>query len=160
MSASFVDFDDMIYLAVRALLENDTLRRAYQSRFEFVLVDEFQDLNEAQLLLLQIIGLPENNIFAVGDDDQMIYGFRGADVKHILEFEKRFPVASTHVLNTNYRSSRMIVRHAGWLIRNNMDRVSKDIQARREAQLGRFEVTGAPSLLEQAKLTGTWLAEH
>lgn len=160
LSASFVDFDDMIYMAVRLLLEKSTLRRDYQSRFEFVLVDEFQDLNEAQLLLLQIIGLPENNIFAVGDDDQMIYGFRGADVKHIVEFEKRFPVASTHVLNTNYRSSRMIVRHAGWLIRHNRDRVPKEIQPRRDAQSGRFEVSGHSSLLEQAKYAAAWLAEH
>jgi DNA helicase II / ATP-dependent DNA helicase PcrA len=160
VSANFVDFDDMIYMAVRLLLEKNALRRTYQSRFEFVLVDEFQDLNEAQLLLLQIIGLPENNIFAVGDDDQMIYGFRGADVKHIVEFEKRFPVAATHVLNTNYRSSRMIVRHAGWLVRHNLDRVPKDIQPRREAQAGRFEVAGYPSLLEQARHAATWLAEH
>jgi len=159
-NASFLDFDDMIYLAVRLLLENRSLRRAYQSRFTFVLVDEFQDLNEAQLLLLQIIGLPENNIFAVGDDDQMIYGFRGADVKHIVEFEKRFPVASTHILNTNYRSSRMIVRHASWLIRHNRDRVPKDIQARKDAQPGRFEVAGYPSLLEQAAYAAKWLAEH
>jgi DNA helicase-2/ATP-dependent DNA helicase PcrA len=160
VSASFVDFDDMIYMAVRLLLEKPALRRAYQSRFEFVLVDEFQDLNEAQLLLLQIIGLPENNIFAVGDDDQMIYGFRGADVKHIVEFEKRFPVAATYVLNTNYRSSRMVVRHAGWLIDHNRDRAPKDIQPRREAQPGRFEVAGHVSLLEQAKYAATWLAEH
>ncbi len=160
LSNNFVDFDDMIYMAVRLLLEKKTLRREYQSRFEFVLVDEFQDLNEAQLLLLQIIGLPENNIFAVGDDDQMIYGFRGADVKHIVEFEKRFPVASTYVLNTNYRSSQMIVRHAGWLIRHNRDRVPKDIQPRRDAQPGRFEVAGRTSLLEQAKYVATWLAEH
>ena len=160
VSASFLDFDDMIYMAVRLLLEKPALRRLYQSRFEFVLVDEFQDLNEAQLLLLQIIGLPENNIFAVGDDDQMIYGFRGADVKHIVEFEKRFPVAATHVLNTNYRSSRMIVRHAGWLIHHNRDRVPKDIQPRREAQPGHFEVVGYPSLLEQAKHAANWLAEH
>lgn len=160
VSASFVDFDDMIYMAVRLLLEKSTLRRTYQSRFEFVLVDEFQDLNEAQLLLLQIIGLPENNIFAVGDDDQMIYGFRGADVKHIVEFEKRFPIASTHVLNTNYRSSRMIVRHTGWLIGHNRDRVPKDIQPRREAQPGRFEVAGQTSLLEQAAVAAKWLAQH
>ena len=160
ISASFVDFDDMIYMAVRQLLENKTLRRTYQSRFEFVLVDEFQDLNEAQLLLLQIIGLPENNIFAVGDDDQMIYGFRGADVKHIVQFEKRFPVAVTQVLNTNYRSSRMVIRHADWLIRHNLDRAPKDIQPRRDAQAGRFEVAGHPSLLEQAKHAATWLAEH
>jgi DNA helicase-2/ATP-dependent DNA helicase PcrA len=160
LDAKFLDFDDMIYLSVRLLLENRALRCRYQSRFEFVLVDEFQDLNEAQLLLLQIIGLPENNIFAVGDDDQMIYGFRGADVKHIVEFEKRFPVAVTHVLNTNYRSSRMIVRHAGWLIGNNLDRVPKDIQPRRDAQPGRFEVAGQGSLLEQAKHAAGWLAEH
>jgi DNA helicase-2/ATP-dependent DNA helicase PcrA len=160
LSSSFLDFDDMIYLAVRLLLENRSLRRRYQSRFEFVLVDEFQDLNEAQLLLLQIIGLPENNIFAVGDDDQMIYGFRGADVKHIVEFEKRFPVASTNVLNTNYRSSRMIVRHAGWLIHHNLDRAPKDIQPRRDAQPGRFEVAGHASLLEQAAFAARWLAVH
>ncbi len=160
VSSAFVDFDDMIYLAVRLLLDNSTLRKAYQSRFSFVLVDEFQDLNEAQLLLLQIIGLPENNIFAVGDDDQMIYGFRGADVKHIVEFEKRFPVAATHVLNTNYRSSRMIVRHANWLIRHNRDRVPKDIQPRKDAQPGRFEVAGGDTLLEQAKQAAAWLAEH
>ncbi len=160
MSASFVDFDDMIYMAVRLLLEKRELRRTYQSRFEYLLVDEFQDLNEAQLLLLQIIGLPENNIFAVGDDDQMIYGFRGADVKHIVEFEKRFPVASTHVLNTNYRSSRMIVRHTGWLVQHNLDRIPKDIQPRRDAQAGRFEVSGHASLLEQAKYAAAWLAEH
>ena len=160
VSAAFVDFDDMIYVAVRLLLENRALRRKVQSRFEFLLVDEFQDLNEAQLLLLQIIALPENNIFAVGDDDQMIYSFRGADVKHIVEFEKRFPVASTHVLNTNYRSSRMIVRHTGWLIRNNLDRVPKGIQPRRDAQPGRFEVAGHASLLEQARYAAEWLAQH
>jgi DNA helicase II / ATP-dependent DNA helicase PcrA len=160
VSEKFVDFDDMIYMAVRLLLEDPALRRTYQSRFEFVLVDEFQDLNEAQLLMLQLIGLPENNIFAVGDDDQMIYGFRGADVKHIVEFEKRFPVAATHVLNTNYRSSRMIVRHAGWLIGHNRDRVAKQIQPRKDAQAGRFVVSGHASLLEQAKFAAEWLAEH
>ncbi len=72
LAANFLDFDDMIYLSIRPLLENNSLRHSYQSRFEFLLVDEFQDLNEAQLLLLQILSLPENNIFAVGDDDQMI----------------------------------------------------------------------------------------
>ncbi len=142
LDRNFLDFDDMIYLALRVLLENSTLRHAYQSRFEFVLVDEFQDLNQAQLLLLQVLSLPENNVFAVGDDDQMIYGFRGAEVKHIIEFDKRFPVSSSHVLNTNYRSSRMIVRHTGWLIDHNTDRVSKNIQPRQGAQAGSFEISG------------------
>jgi ATP-dependent DNA helicase UvrD/PcrA len=160
LNANFLDFDDMIYLAIRILLENSSLRSVYQSRFEYVLVDEFQDLNEAQLLLLQIISLPENNIFAVGDDDQMIYGFRGADVKHIVQFDKRFPISSNHVLNTNYRSSQMVVRHAGWLINHNRDRIPKNIQPRQNAQVGRFEVSGHASLYEQAGYAAQWLVRH
>jgi DNA helicase-2/ATP-dependent DNA helicase PcrA len=160
LDTNFLDFDDMIYLAIRVLMENNSMRSVYQFRFEYVLVDEFQDLNEAQLLLLQIIALPENNIFAVGDDDQMIYGFRGADVKHILQFDKRFPIASNHVLNTNYRSSQMIVRHSGWLINHNTDRIPKNIQPRKNAQLGKFEVSGHASLYEQADYAAKWLARH
>jgi DNA helicase-2/ATP-dependent DNA helicase PcrA len=160
LDRNFLDFDDMIYLALRVLLENGTLRHTYQSRFEFVLVDEFQDLNQAQLLLLQILSLPENNVFAVGDDDQMIYGFRGAEVKHIVEFDKRFPVSSSHFLNTNYRSSRIIVRHTGWLIDHNTDRVKKNIQLRQGAQQGSFEISGHASIFEQAKFAAQWLVEH
>ena len=160
LHANFLDFDDMIYLAIRVLLENRLLRAVYQSRFEYVLVDEFQDLNEAQLLLLQILALPENNIFAVGDDDQMIYGFRGADVKHIVQFDKRFPVASDHVLNTNYRCSQMVVRHSGWLIDHNADRIPKNIEPRKNAQRGRFEVSGHASLYEQAEYAAKWLVQH
>ena len=160
LDRNFLDFDDMIYLALRVLLENRSLRHAYQSHFEFVLVDEFQDLNQAQLLLLQVLSLPENNVFAVGDDDQMIYGFRGAEVRHIIEFDKRFPVSSSHVLNTNYRSSRMIVRHTGWLIDHNTDRVSKNIQPRQGAQQGSFEISGHTTVFEQAEFMGQWLVEH
>ncbi len=159
-NTSFLDFDDMIYLAIRAMLDDRSLRHAYQSKFEFVLVDEFQDLNQAQLLLLQIVSLPENNIFAVGDDDQMIYGFRGADVRHIVEFNKRFPILSNHVLNTNYRSSRMIVRHSGWLINNNTDRIAKNIQPRPGAQLGKFEISGHATLFQQAEYAAEWLVRH
>jgi DNA helicase-2/ATP-dependent DNA helicase PcrA len=158
--ASFLDFDDMIYLAIRGLLEDRSLRHTYQSKFEFVLVDEFQDLNQAQLLLLQIVALPENNIFAVGDDDQMIYGFRGADVRHIVQFDKRFPILSNHVLNTNYRSSRMIVRHSGWLIQNNTDRIAKNIQPRPRAQLGKFEISGHATVFQQAEYAAQWLMKH
>jgi DNA helicase II / ATP-dependent DNA helicase PcrA len=159
-AANHFDFDDMIYLAIRVLLKNTALRRAWQSKFEFVLVDEFQDLNQAQLLLLQILGLPENNIFAVGDDDQMIYGFRGAQVRHIVQFDKRFSISESHVLNTNYRSSRMVVSHTGWLIEHNKDRVPKDIRPRPGAQTGRFDVSGHASLLEQARFAAAWIAGH
>jgi DNA helicase II / ATP-dependent DNA helicase PcrA len=160
LERNYLDFDDMIYLSLRVLLENQSLRHAYQSHFEFVLVDEFQDLNQAQLLLLQVLSLPENNVFAVGDDDQMIYGFRGAEVKHIIEFDKRFPVSSSHVLNTNYRSSRMIVRHTGWLIDHNTDRVRKNIQPRQGAQQGSFEISGHASVFEQAEFMGQWMVGH
>jgi len=141
LDRNYLDFDDMIYLALRVLLDDRTLRYAYQSQFEFVLVDEFQDLNQAQLLLL-------------------IYGFRGAEVRHIIEFDKRFPVSSSQVLNTNYRSSRMIVRHTGWLIDHNSDRVEKNIQPRPGAQEGSFEISGHTSVLEQAEYAAHWLVEH
>ena len=90
----------------------------------------------------------------------MIYGFRGAEVRHIIEFDKRFPISSSHVLNTNYRSSRMIVRHTGWLIDKNSDRVSKNIQPRPGAQEGNFEISGHASVLEQAECAAQWLVEH
>jgi DNA helicase II / ATP-dependent DNA helicase PcrA len=160
VGAKFLDFDDMIYLAVRALLQNRSLRHDYQSSFEYVLVDEFQDLNQAQLLLMQILALPENNIFAVGDDDQMIYGFRGAEVRFLIEFDKRFPVSVSHVLNINYRSSRMIVRHSGWLINNNLIRVKKDIQPGPQNKIGTFEISGHASIIQQAEFAAGWLAKH
>lgn len=160
VAVNHFDFDDMIYLAVRVLLKNPNLRQTIQQKFEFVLVDEFQDLNQAQLLLLQILALPENNIFAVGDDDQMIYGFRGAQVRHIIQFDKRFPISISHVLDTNYRSSRMVVRHSGWLIAHNTDRVPKNIHPRADAQLGRFEISGQASLFEQARFAAEWLVNH
>jgi very-short-patch-repair endonuclease len=160
VGAKFLDFDDMIYLAIRALLQDSSLRRYFQSAFEFVLVDEFQDLNQAQLLLMQILALPENNIFAVGDDDQMIYGFRGAEVRHLIEFGTRFPVSSSHVLSTNYRSSRMIVRHSGWLIENNVARVKKDIQPGLQAETGTFEISGHTSIIKQAEFAADWLVKH
>ena len=80
---NFFNFDDMIYLALRLLLKNKVLRSALQNKFEYILIDEFQDLNKAQILLMQILALPQNNLFIVGDDDQMIYGWRGAEISHI-----------------------------------------------------------------------------
>ncbi|GAH36428.1 unnamed protein product, partial [marine sediment metagenome] len=125
---NFMDFDDMIYLAIRALLDDDSLRKEYQNRFEYILVDEYQDLNQAQLILLHLISLPENNIFVVGDDDQMIYGWRGAEIRHILDFNNRYSITKNIVLSTNYRSSKKIIRHAKWLIDHNQERVTKEIR--------------------------------
>ena len=158
--ANFLNFDDMVYLAIRVLLKEDLVREIYQEKFEYVLVDEYQDLNRAQLILLQILALPQNNIYAVGDDDQLIYGWRGAEVRQIIDFDKRFPQSESFVLNTNYRSSKQIVKHAKWLIANNKERVPKDINPRDGAQEGMFEFCKAESVLEQAKIAVDWLVEH
>ena len=155
--SNFLNFDDMIYLALRLLINNDQIRKMYQEQFEYVLVDEYQDLNKAQLMMLQILALPQNNIFAVGDDDQLIYGWRGAEVRQIVQFDTRFPLAVNHVLETNYRSSEEIIKHAKWIIDNNQERVSKDIQPREGAQKGLFKIHGNTSLLEQAQYAVDWL---
>jgi len=154
---NFFNFNDMIYLAVRILLDQSTLRKQYQNKFEYILVDEYQDLNRAQLLLLQILSMPDNNVFVVGDDDQMIYGWRGAEIRHIVDFHKRFPITQDCVLSTNYRSSKKVVRHSGWLIDHNNDRVRKNIRARKGAQEGSLEIELHANLWEQAKSTASWL---
>ncbi|MCB0011075.1 MAG: ATP-dependent helicase, partial [Anaerolineales bacterium] len=153
-------FDDMIYLSVRLLLRQDELRRQYQEQFHYLLVDEFQDLNKAQILFLTLLALPHNNLFVVGDDDQMIYGWRGAEVGHILDFPKRFPTASETVLSTNYRSTEAIVTHSRRLIDNNRERVPKNIRARAGAPAGLFAVRFGDDLWEQVQAAVNWLQEQ
>lgn len=150
-------FDGMLYFALRVLLEQADLRHELQNQFEFVLVDEFQDLNQAQMLLTRIIALPQNNLFVVGDDDQMIYGWRGADVRLILDFPQTFPGAKTVVLGTNYRSSGNIVRHSRLLIEHNPERVAKDIQPRAGAENGPLEVILASGIRQQGKAALVWM---
>jgi DNA helicase II / ATP-dependent DNA helicase PcrA len=158
--AQVMTFDDMIYLAVRVLLENPELRRRLQNRFRYVLVDEFQDLNEAQLLMLHILWLPDCNVFVVGDDDQMIYGWRGAEVRHILDFPKRFGVASDFTLSVNYRSSKAIVRHSAWLISHNQNRVRKDIHPVEQADEGSVELLLRSDLWDQARSVANSIAKR
>lgn len=153
----FINFDDMIYFAVRILLDDDSMREHYQNKFQFVLVDEFQDLNRAQLLLLQILSLPENNVFIVGDDDQMIYGWRGAEVGHIINFKERYPVTQDCLLSTNYRSSKKIVRHSQWLIDHNKERIKKEIKPRYNAPEGYLDIHLSETLWEQANSAADWL---
>ena len=153
----FMNYDDMIYLAVRILLDNDALRRRYQEEFKHLLVDEFQDLNRAQILLLQILALPENNLFIVGDDDQMIYGWRGATVRGIMDFPRTYACASECALSTNYRSSVRIVAHAGWLIGRNRERVPKSVVPRVAAPPGEFEIFLRRGLWEQAQCAADWI---
>ena len=150
-------FDDMIYLSCRLLLRQDDLRQRYQERFKFLLVDEFQDLNKSQILFLTMLAMPQNNLFVVGDDDQMIYGWRGAEVEHILNFPKRFPTAAETVLSTNYRSTQAIVTHSRRLIDNNKKRVPKNIRARQGAPAGLFKIEFADDLWAQVQAAVKWL---
>jgi superfamily I DNA/RNA helicase len=157
MQQRLLTFDGMLYFALRALLDDAALRHALQHQFEFVLVDEFQDLNPAQMLLTRLIALPQNNLFVVGDDDQMIYGWRGADVRLILDFPQTFPDAKTVVLGTNYRSAGNIVRHSRRLIEHNPERVAKDIQPRPGAGGGPLDVILAAGIRLQAKAALAWM---
>lgn len=154
---NFFNYNDMIYLATRLLIDKNLVRKRIQESYRYVLVDEFQDLNKAQLLMLQIISLPENNVFIVGDDDQMIYGWRGADVRHILDFNKKHIISETCTLSTNYRSNKNIVHHSGWLIDHNEEREPKDVKPRDNAEEGIFQVELKDSLLKQAKTAARWI---
>ena len=122
-----VDFDDLLILAVKGLEENPDLQRDWQRRFRFIMVDEFQDTNHLQMSLLRLIVGPERNICVVGDDDQSIYGWRGADITNILEFERFFPDPTVIKLEENYRSTNCILRLANSLIRHNRNRREKTL---------------------------------
>ncbi len=156
----FIDFTDMVYLTVRMLLKNETWRTEWQSKFDYVIVDEFQDLNRSQLLLMQLMAWPQNNLFVVGDDDQLIYSWRGAAVSHIREFRQEHPAHKLVVLNTNYRSCQAVVKHSRRLIENNRSRVSKDIQARDDAPAGTLEIQLEETLWEQAQTAAKWLVDQ
>lgn len=122
-----VDFDDLIILAVKALKENNDIREHWRKRFRFVMVDEFQDTNNLQMELLQQVVNEEHNICVVGDDDQSIYGWRGADITNILDFERFFPNPTIVKLEENYRSVNRVLRLANSVIRHNIDRREKTL---------------------------------
>lgn len=126
-----VDFDDLLILAVRGLEENPDIREEWQRRFRYIMVDEFQDTNSLQMDLLKNLVGPERNICVVGDDDQSIYGWRGADVTNILEFERFFPNPTVIKLEENYRSTNRILRLANSLIRHNIERREKTLWSSR-----------------------------
>ncbi len=120
-----VDFDDLLMLTVEALERFPEARARWQKAFRYVLVDEYQDTNHAQYRFLQILGEHHHNVCAVGDPDQSIYAFRGADIRNILEFERDFPETKTIALEQNYRSTNAILESANAVIANNSERKEK-----------------------------------
>jgi DNA helicase-2/ATP-dependent DNA helicase PcrA len=120
-----VDFDDLIALPVELLQREAALREKYQARFSHLLVDEYQDTNRCQLELLKLLAGERKNVCAVGDDDQAIYGWRGAEVKNILRFERHFPGAREVRLEQNYRSTGRILACANGVIAKNPQRKAK-----------------------------------
>ena len=120
-----LDFDDIIYVTVRLLLENEDIRHYYQRKFRYVLVDEYQDTNHMQYLLTSLLAGGYENICVVGDDDQSIYRFRGATIENILNFEKQYRGSRTIRLEQNYRSTQAILNAANAVIAHNLGRKGK-----------------------------------
>jgi DNA helicase-2/ATP-dependent DNA helicase PcrA len=124
-SSNAVDFDDLLMLTVEVLERFPEARERWQRAFRYILVDEYQDTNHAQYRLLQLLADEHRNVFAVGDPDQSVYGFRGADITNILDFERDFPGAATIALEQNYRSTNSILGAANAVIENNRERKPK-----------------------------------
>jgi DNA helicase-2/ATP-dependent DNA helicase PcrA len=122
-----VDFDDMLYLTVDVLERFPEAREKWQKAFRYVLVDEYQDTNHAQYRFLQLLAEQSGNVFAVGDPDQSIYAFRGADIRNVLEFERDFAGAKTIALEQNYRSTNSILEAANGVISHNRERKPKNL---------------------------------
>lgn len=132
-SRGLLDFDDMLVMCYQLFDQRKDILAAWQRRYRFILIDEFQDINRVQYEIVKMLAAPENNLFIVGDDDQSIYRFRGAKPEIMLGFEKDYPTAKRTLLGINYRSSSSIVDAAGRLIRHNKMRFEKEIQAFRGA---------------------------
>lgn len=131
-----IDFDDMILRCYQLLKEKEAVRRLWQEHFQYILVDEFQDINMMQYEVVKLLSAPQNNLFVVGDDDQSIYGFRGSDPKIMKQFMNDYPQAKTVVLHKNYRSKSDIVTHSLKLIQHNENRYEKQLEAANEEHNG------------------------
>ena len=125
-----LDFDDLLFVTT-ALLANETIRRRWQDRFHYILIDEYQDTNHAQYLMAKYIAGSMQNICAVGDADQSIYSWRGADFRNIMDFKSDYPKAKIIKLEQNYRSTQTILDAANGVIENNPDRPSKKLWTER-----------------------------
>jgi DNA helicase II / ATP-dependent DNA helicase PcrA len=143
-ASNAVDFDDLLMLTFDVLERFPDVREKWHQAFRYILVDEYQDTNHAQYRLLQLLAEKHGNLMAVGDPDQSVYGFRGADINNILDFERDFPGTRTIALEQNYRSTNSILEAANAVISNNRERKPKELWSE-----PRFVAAGIAGLVEQ-----------
>src|SRR6185295_6435342 len=154
-----VDFDDLLVLPAQLLREHPEVKEKYTRRFRYLLVDEFQDTNRAQMELLELLAGERHNVCAVGDDDQCIYSWRGAEVRNVLDFEKAFPGGSEVRLEQNYRSTQVVLDAANAVIAQNPNRKPKRMWT---DKLGgeRIKVVAAPAEDDEARYVVREIGKH
>jgi DNA helicase-2/ATP-dependent DNA helicase PcrA len=157
--ANALDFDDLLLEAVRLLKVSGEVRERYNRRFQYVMIDEYQDTNRPQYELMLLLGGQHQNVCVVGDEDQSIYSWRGADIRNILEFERDFPKAKTIRLEQNYRSTQNILEAASAVVANNVNRKGKSLWTARQGgpKVGYYE---APDGENEALFVADSISNH
>ncbi|NME95746.1 DNA helicase PcrA [Clostridium cochlearium] len=145
-----LDFDDLIYKTVELFKKNQEVLEFYQEKFKYIMVDEYQDTNKSQYELVKLLAQKHKNICVVGDDDQCIYAWRGADIRNILDFEKDYPQAKTIKLEENYRSMSNILSAANDVIKNNCNRKAKKLRTSND-EGEKIKIYRANSDIEEAQ---------
>ncbi|HET9839402.1 MAG TPA: UvrD-helicase domain-containing protein, partial [Candidatus Angelobacter sp.] len=157
--ANALDFDDLLLETVRLLKSSAEVRERYQRRYQYLLIDEYQDTNRPQYELIKLLAGPEHNVCVVGDEDQSIYSWRGADIRNILEFEKDFPEARIIRLEQNYRSTQAILEAASAVVANNQKRKGKTLWTARQggSRIGYYE---APDGENEALFAADYISQY
>jgi DNA helicase II / ATP-dependent DNA helicase PcrA len=157
--ANALDFDDLLLEATRLLKTAAPVREYYNRRFQYLLIDEYQDTNRPQYELMRMLAGTRHNVCAVGDEDQSIYSWRGADIRNILEFEKDFPEAKIIRLEQNYRSTQNILQAASSVVANNIRRKGKNLWTSRQGgtKIGYYE---APDGENEALFAADYIAKY
>jgi DNA helicase-2/ATP-dependent DNA helicase PcrA len=157
--ANALDFDDLLLESMRLLKSAAPVRDYYNRRFQYLLIDEYQDTNRPQYELMRLLAAMRHNVCAVGDEDQSIYSWRGADIRNILEFEQDFPEAKIIRLEQNYRSTQNILQAASAVVANNVRRKGKNLWTSRQGgtKIGYYE---APDGENEALFAADWIAKY